>query len=121
MARIAACLFVLLLAACGDSLVVPEALPLTRLPAGQDFVLTLVMTSCSDTCATYDEPQCDVSVDREDRVIRVDACVGINRDAVETCLPVCGREILAHCDVDALPAGTYTVRSKGFAAQIELE
>ena len=119
MARFA--LLLLFLTACGNSLEIPEDIPITRLPANQDFVLTLVMESCSDTCATYDEPECSVSVDERENIITVDASVGFSSNDVENCVSICGREILAHCEIDSLPAGTYTVRSKGFEAEIILE
>ena len=121
MTRIFAILLLLLVSACGDALRIPEDIPITHLPANQDFVLTLVMETCSDTCAKYDEPECSVQVDEEERIIRVDVSVGFEPNVVEDCVTVCGREILAHCDVDALPAGTYTVTSKGFVHEIILE
>lgn len=121
MARYVANLLILLLAGCGDSLQIPEDIPITHLPANEDFVLTLVMETCSDTCAKYDEPECSVDVDEEENVIFVDACVPFEANAIEDCVSVCGNEILAHCDVDSLPSGTYTVLSKGFEHEILLE
>ena len=122
MARSMAFCFLLLLSACGSALTIPEDIPITHLPAGQDFVLTLIMDTCSDTCATYEEGSCDVSVNKEKMEIRVDASVGFDANAVDNCVSVCGGEVLAHCDVDPLPAGTYTVKSKGgFSEQIFVE
>jgi|SRR5687768_10501525 len=119
MARLA--LLVLLLSGCGESLVIPEDIPITHLPANEKFVLTLVMESCSDTCATYEEAECDVSVDEEEMIIRVDARVGYDSEVVENCVSTCGVPILAHCDVEALDPGTWTVSSRGFEHEIILE
>jgi hypothetical protein len=113
-------LLLALLASCGNALTTPEDVPITHLPAEEKFILTLVMETCADSCATYDEPTCDVSVDEKDKVIEVDACVGFDRGAAD-CRTVCGGEILAHCDIPALPAGTYTVRSGPFSHQVFLE
>ncbi len=121
MARVAFLLSILFLAACGSALTTPEDIPLKHLPAGEKFVMTLVMDTCSDTCATYDEPSCSVSVDKSKMVIHIDASVGFSSNGVDGCISTCGREILAHCDVPALAAGTYTVKSNGFEAQIFLE
>jgi hypothetical protein len=121
MARFAPALALLLLSACGNALEIPEDIPITRLPADEDFVLTLVMESCSDVCARYDEPECDVSVDERENIITVDARVPFDANAVENCISICGGPILAHCEIDALSAGVYTVRSKGFEHEIILE
>jgi hypothetical protein len=121
MARYGYFFLLILLSACGNALTIPEDIPLTRLPANRDFTLTLVMETCSDTCARYEEPECDVSVDEEEMIIRVDARVGIDANAVENCITICGGEILAHCEVEALPPGTYTVTSRGFEHEIILE
>ena len=116
-------LFLFLLAACGDALTIPEDIPITHLPAGEDFVLTVVMESCSDPCAAYEEPECSVDVNEDDKTLFLDATVGFDAGAVENCASrgLCGPMIFAHCEVDALPEGTYTVRSKGFEALIFLE
>jgi hypothetical protein len=115
-------LFLFFLAACGNSLQVPEDIPITHLPAGEDFVLTVVMETCSDPCATYEEPTCSVDVDEKDMVIEIDASVGFDSGSSDCAARgQCGPMIFAHCDVDALPEGTYSVRSGGFEALIFLE
>lgn len=113
--------FLLVLSSCGDSLTTPEDIPITRLPANEPFSLTLVMESCSDPCTSYGEPSCEVGVDEEDRVIHVDASVDLGSQDGECISALCGPQVLAHCDVPALPAGTYTVRSGTFMHQISLQ
>lgn len=104
-------------AACGPSISTPEDLPITVYPKDQPFRLTVVMESCSDACAKYSDPECDVSVDREKREIRLDASVGFDRES-DACGERCGPSVLAHCDVPALASGTYSVSSGSFSRQI---
>lgn len=110
--------------ACGGkSLERPESLPLRTYPADRDFRMSFVMTSCSDPCAEYEESECSVDVDTEDRVIEVSVSVGYSdRDGVDraTCALACGKPVLGHCDVPAVPAGRYTVVSGVFSADIDV-
>jgi hypothetical protein len=114
----------LLATACGeDALTRAESLPLRTYPADRDFRLSLIMTSCSDACSDYEASECSVDVNTEDRVIEVDASVGYSeRDGVDraTCALTCGKPVVAHCDVSAVPAGTYTVVSGTFSATIDV-
>ena len=110
-----------LLSGCGQSLDIPEDIPITHLPADEEFVLTVVMESCSDTCAKYDEPECSVSIDEEEMILRIDAHVGYESGVVENCISTCGVPILAHCEIEALKAGTWLVTSRGFEHEIILE
>lgn len=114
-------LSLLLLSACGDALTTPEDIPIRRLPANEAFSLTLVMESCSDPCISYEEASCEVDVDEEDRIIDVDARVGIGSATTECRHALCGPQVLAHCDVPALPEGTYTVEAGSFRQQVFLE
>jgi hypothetical protein len=114
-------LLFLLLSGCGQSLDIPEDIPITHLPADEEFVLTVVMESCSDTCAKYDEPECSVSIDEEEMILRIDAHVGYESGVVESCISTCGVPILAHCEIEALKAGTWLVTSRGFEHEIILE
>lgn len=116
--------FGLALSACGGkSLERPESLPLRSYPAERDFRMSFVMTSCSDPCAEYEASDCSVDVDTEDRVIEVSVSIGYSdREGVDrsTCALACGKPVLGHCEVPALPAGTYTVVSGVFSANIEV-
>ena len=111
-------------AGCGQSLTTPEALPLRELAAGTKKI-TLVMKSCSDTCAEYDEPTCEATVDGN--TITLDVCVtysdkdGVDRDTLEGCSVRCGAPVLATCDVPTLARGTYTVVSGTFEETIEVQ
>ena len=109
-----------ILIGCGNALTTPEDIRITRFPANTQFTLTIVMKTCSDTCATYDEGDCSLDVDRPDNTINVNASVGFDRNKDE-CSEMCGPEILVHCTVPALKAGTYTVKSGSFVHQIFLE
>ncbi len=121
LARAAGLLGLSLAAACGaPSIDQPEGLALTTYPADQAFRLTLIMRGCADGCATYEAPECTTSVDEEDRVIDVDATVAYSRDDAAVCVSFCGPQVLAHCDVPALPAGTWRVRDGKFERQIDL-
>lgn len=108
--------FGLALSACGGStLTQPQDLPTNVYPANTPFRMTLVMKTCSDSCATYEAPECTVEVDGT--TLLVDASVSYERTG-ETCTERCGAPVLAHCDVGGLAAGEYVVESEGFRRQI---
>ena len=104
-----------LFACGGSSLTTPEDLPITTYPADAEFRMTFVMDSCADPCATYDPAECSVSV--EGQTIEVDVEVSYERSD-EACSNQCGGQVLAHCTVRALGAGTYTVQAGSFQRQI---
>lgn len=116
-----------LVPACGGrSLDSPEALPIRAYPADKDFTMTFIMTSCSDTCATYEVAECSVDVDTEARTIDVDASVsygekdGVDAAALEGCTLACGAPVVAHCSVPALGEGTYRVNAGTFRGEITI-
>lgn len=112
------------LSACGgDSLSRPESLPLRSYPADTAFRMSVVMSSCSDPCAEYEASECSVDVDTEDRIIEVDVSVSYSdRDGVDraTCALACGKPVMGHCEVPAIPAGSYTVVSGSFSASVDV-
>jgi hypothetical protein len=75
------------------------------------------MDSCADTCATYEASSC--SVDVQENMIMLDVEVSYDRTSSE-CSEVCRGQVLAHCEVAALPAGTYTVKSGSFQKTIKV-
>ncbi|MEM1026317.1 MAG: hypothetical protein AAGD10_21970 [Myxococcota bacterium] len=95
----------------------------TRFLANQPFILTVLVQS-PPSCAEirFDEAECDVDIDEDARIIRVNAKVPFEES--DGCVPDTGLESLpVDCAIDALPPGTYTVRSGGsqpFQAPIEL-
>lgn len=97
--------------ACGsDDLTRPADLEILDYPANQAFTLTLVMRHCRSTCATYGPSSCEVSVDADERRIRVDPEVPVETDSDGPCAERCGgAAVLAHCRVEPLAAGTWTV------------
>lgn len=109
--------------ACGGNTIsTPEDLPLDTFAADEPFTMTFTMQNCSDGCATYEEGECDVSVDEEDRVIEADPSISFERDvADDECDNRCGPAVFAHCDVPALGPGTYEVRANGFETTITVE
>lgn len=105
--------------ACGgQSLDTPEDLVIRDYPKDAPFVLTVVMKSCSDRCATYDASRCKVAV--EGNQIKLDVSVHFSRDNSKPCSEVCGPQVIAHCDVGALNPGTYTVVSGSFRKDITI-
>lgn len=112
---------VLALAACGGDIIdTPEDIPVDEFAAGTTKI-TVTMTSCSDICAEYDEPQCTSEVSGTD--IKLDATVSYTSKAPadgESCSLVCGPAVLAHCSVPALPAGTYTVTAGALTKKIHV-
>ena len=109
------------LGGCGGlSVDTPTDLTVTTYPANKAFTMTLTMQACRDSCATYEEASCSVSVDGS--TIEVDASVSYSRDVDDVeCLNLCGQPVFAHCDVPALSAGTYTVESGSFRRTIVVE
>lgn len=96
----------------GESLTRPTDLPITVYPAGSDFTLTLVMKRCRQTCETYSEASCDVSIEEDDRIVRVSPEVSVETNGDERCDPSCGgAPVLVHCRVSALAPGEWTVES----------
>jgi archaellum component FlaG (FlaF/FlaG flagellin family) len=108
----------LAVAGCGQSISTPEDLVITTYPANAKFTLTLVMKACGDACAKYDSASCSVSIDGH--TINVDAHVGYSREN-NNCSEMCGPEVLAHCDVGPLQAGTYTVVDGSFRRDITVK
>lgn len=104
----------------GDTLTGVTEVTLANYPAGQAFRLTAIMTACSDSCSTYEEAECSVDVNEEDRTITLDASACFER-TMDDCAELCGPRILAHCEVPALTSGTYTVQSGVFARTITVE
>lgn len=102
----------------GQSLTTPESLTIQTYKKDTPFTLTFVMTSCRDACATYETPECSVEV--EGNTIRVDVEVSYERNGGGTCIELCAGEVIAHCDVQALPEGTYTVESGSFSKTIDV-
>ena len=112
----------LALTSCGGkALQTPEDLPITEYSVG-DFTITLVMTTCSNVCSQYEEPQCDSSVEDSTITISVSVPYGDKDGADPTkCALTCGPKILAHCQVSGLGAGTYTVvAGNGFERSITI-
>ncbi len=109
----------LALAACGGNVIdTPEDIPVDEFAQGTTKI-TLTMTSCSDTCADYEEAECTTEL--SEREITVNASVSFTPGARvdgETCSLRCGPAILAHCTVPALATGTYTVKADGFERKI---
>lgn len=106
------------LSACGgQSLTTPESLRIDTYRKDTPFTLTLIMESCRDTCSTYSESKCSVEV--EGNEILVDVEVEYERNE-ESCVEVCAGEVLAHCSVNGLPAGKYTVKAGGFSRTIDV-
>jgi hypothetical protein len=106
-----------LFACGGSSLTTPEDLPITTYPADTEFRMTLVMDTCADPCATYEPAECSVSV--EGMTIEVDVEVAYEHNDDGCALTnQCGGQVLAHCTVRALGAGTYTVQAGSFQRQI---
>jgi hypothetical protein len=100
---------VLGLVGCGSSIDQPEDLPVTAYStAGAAFRMTLVMKHCSDSCATYSDPVCEVEV--EGNVINIEASIAYDRND-EGCNDRCGNPVIVHCDVPSLSPGEYTVSS----------
>ncbi len=117
---------VALLSACGgNSLDRPESLPRRTYSAGTTRI-TVVMTSCGDTCVEYTDHACDVSVDADEKRIELSPTVsysdkdGVDRDAQSGCNLECGSPVFVHCDTPALSAGSWTVDANGFDATIEV-
>ncbi len=111
----------LALPACGLPVIErPESLELTSYPAGRAFRMTLVMRACADGCATYEDADCSVSVDEDAKRVDADASVAYSREDGAPCNLACGPAVLAHCDVPALTAGTWTVRDGDFERRIEV-
>ena len=123
---LAAALLALFAAGCGRSLDEPEDLTIRDYAAGQ-VTLSFVMTTCSNTCYSYDEGSCSVDVDRDKMTIDVDVSVGFggrdgaNSSTLEGCSNRCGPAVLAHCDPVELSAGTYTVKAGDFEQTIFVE
>ncbi|MBK6685441.1 MAG: hypothetical protein IPG45_13295 [Deltaproteobacteria bacterium] len=108
--------FGLALAGCGgNTLTQPQDLPTKVYPADTAFRLTLVMKTCSDSCATYEAGECSVEV--EGNTLTVDASISYERTG-ENCTERCGTPVLVHCEVGKLAAGEYTVEADGFTRQI---
>jgi hypothetical protein len=116
-------LALLMLAACGRALNTPESLPTRVFPANEKFTMTLVMKSCSDVCLTYDQANCNVSIDGH--VIKLDIDVPIHDANLQMqppggCGLACGPEVFAHCTIPSLAPGGYIVSSNGFTAMVTL-
>jgi hypothetical protein len=110
--------FVVGLFSCGgQTLTTPESLRIDTYSKNTPFTLTFVMTSCRDACATYETPECVVEV--TDKTITVEVEVPYSREG-DTCIEVCAGEVIAHCNVSPLPAGTYTVESGSFRKTIDV-
>lgn len=106
------------LSACGgSSLSTPESLRIDTYRKDTPFTLTLVMESCRDTCSTYSESKCSVEVEGNEIVLDID--VPYERTS-ESCVEVCTGEVLAHCSVNGLAAGKYTVKAGGFSRTIDV-
>ena len=121
--RVSLVLLVLLLLfapSCGSqSLTTPEDLPITTYGTGKPFMLSFVMSSCRDPCSMYDTPRCSVSFDQKERLIEVDISLDYSRQE-DNCSNVCGGQVLAHCQIEGLDSGTYTVKSGSFERKITI-
>lgn len=105
-----------LVASCGgQSLDTPEELDITTYRVNTAFTLTLIMESCRDTCATYEASTCEVEIDGN--TLKLDVEVEYERNNDE-CADVCNGQVLAHCSVGPLAAGTYTVEAGSFRRTI---
>lgn len=109
---------------CGDdSLTRPADLPITTYTANQEFTMTLVMSRCRQACETYSDSECDVSIEQDDRTIKISPKVSVERNDSIDCNENCsGAAVLAHCEVGPLDAGTWTVEATDglFSRTIEL-
>lgn len=102
---------------CGSpALTIPQGIPVKAYPANEPLRLTLVMTHCSDVCAVYSDSECTVAVDG--KTLELDIRVPYERDDSQLCAEGCGREVLAHCSIEALGPGTYVVSSGAFEGEI---
>lgn len=102
----------LLFAACGSEVLNrPADLEFTEYPAGEFFTLTLVMSYCSSSCETYEDAECEVSVNVDERRIEVSPEVRVER-ADGACTESCsGAPVLVHCEVEPLASGEWTVEA----------
>jgi hypothetical protein len=108
--------FAALAASCGNqSLETPEELLISTYPKDAAFTLTLIMESCRDTCATYQESTCEVEIDGN--TIKLSPEVEYERSNDE-CAEVCNGQVFAHCSIPALGAGTYTIEAGSFKRTI---
>jgi hypothetical protein len=111
-------------AGCGRSLDNPTGLPIRSYPAGKAFTMTLVMTTCSDKCATYSDPACNVKVEGQTLQVEASIAYGDKDDTDEAsltgCSLNCGAPVTVDCAVPELTAGTYTVEANRFTPTIEV-
>jgi hypothetical protein len=119
----------LLVAGCGStSLTSPEFLPRTVYAVGAKQ-MTFVMTTCSDTCSSYAEAECDVELDSETGQLIVDVSMEVTerpKPAKEyasdpVCGLTCGPSVYAHCELPSLAAGKYQVIAGSFETSIEIQ
>ncbi|MEQ9499753.1 MAG: hypothetical protein RIT81_22935 [Deltaproteobacteria bacterium] len=108
------------LACGGNTLEGVEDLPRTNYPRGVPFRMTVMMTACSDACSEYEEADCSVDVNEDDKEISVSASVCFDR-VMDECPEICGPRVNAHCEIPPLDGGTYTVTSDNFTATIDVE
>jgi hypothetical protein len=101
----------------GDALTMPEDISIVTYKKDTPFTLTVIMKSCADTCATYTEPSC--SVEYEGDTILLDVEIAYDRNS-DQCTERCQGQVLLHCDVRGLSAGTYTIESGSFRKTINV-
>jgi hypothetical protein len=111
-------------AGCGRSLDNPTGLVIRSYPANKAFTMTLVMTTCSDQCATYADAACAVKL--EGQTLQVEASIayadkdGTDETTQTGCSLNCGAPVTVDCTVPALAAGTYSVEANRFKTTIEI-
>lgn len=122
---IALCGVLLLAAGCGKSLTTPQDLPIRNYNVG-DVKLTFVMTSCSDTCSTYEGHACVLTVDNESKTVLADLSVavvdkdGADGATLDNCSVRCGAPVLLHCPAVSLTEGEWNVDANGFTRVINV-
>ena len=104
----AASLLLTLLGCGGADLSEAEDLPVREYQADVPLRMTVVMQSCGNPCATYENGRCMVKVEARTIELKPMLDVKVEREDA-ACLQSCGPPALVHCEVEPLTEGSYTV------------
>jgi hypothetical protein len=110
----------------GTALDSPEFLPRTTFANGSKQI-TFIMASCSDTCLSYEDAVCSIELDQESGAINVEVSVAYqerddaDRTSLDGCGVTCGPPVYAHCDLPALPSGSYRLVAGSFESTIVIQ